>query len=83
MIIFRKIIFALIDLICFVGGSILFIYSLSQLYAFRTLFSEDEASYVYSSNSTEYIAIGIGLIVLGIVIRGWRKGYKSVKTNKS
>ena len=73
-----KIIFALTDLVCFVGGSILFLYSLSQLYFFRTMFGEDEGNYGYELESSEYIAIGIGLIVLGIVIKSWRKDYKSI-----
>ena len=75
-----KILFALIDLICFAGGSILFVYSLIQLYSFRALFSEDEVYYGYNSDSSEYIAVGIGLMVLGIVIRSWRKDYKSINT---
>ena len=73
-----KMLFALIDLVCFVGGSALFLYSLSQLYFFRTMFGEDEGNYGYELESSEYIAIGIGLIVLGIVIKSWRKDYKSI-----
>ena len=69
-----KILFALIDLVCFVGGSFLFIYSVIQIYFSQTMFGEDEGNYDYSVDSTEYIAIAIGLIVLGIVIRSWRKG---------
>lgn len=76
----RKIIFVLIDLVCFVGGAILFLYSLSQLYAFRTLFGEDEANYVYNSDISVYIEIGIGLLVLGIVIRAWRKDLSALPT---
>jgi hypothetical protein len=71
----RKIIFALIDLFCFVGGAALFIYSLSQLSSFRALFNKEEG---YYADSSEYIAIGIGLIVLGVVIRSWRKDYKTI-----
>ena len=74
-----KILFALIDLVCFAGGLILFVYSLGQLYSFRALFSEGEGYYGYNSDSSEYIAVGIGLIVLGIVIRSWRKDYKTIK----
>ena len=74
-----KILFALIDLACIAGGSILFVYSLIQLYSFRALFGEDEVYYGYNSDSSEYIAVGIGLIVLGIVIRSWRKDYKTIK----
>ena len=75
-----KMLFALIDLVCFVGGSVFFLYSLSQLSSFRALFNTEEG---YYADSSEYIAIGIGLIVLGIVIRSWRKDYKSLKTNRS
>ena len=71
--------FALIDLVCFVGGCILFIYSLSRLYAFRSLFGEDEVYNGYEFDISEYIAIGIGLIVLGIAIRGWRKNLPTAK----
>ena len=78
-----KILFNLIDLVCFVGGAILFVYSLSQLYSFQAMLGEDEGNNGYELGSSEYIAVGIGLIVLGIVIRSWRKDYKTFKTNRS
>jgi hypothetical protein len=74
-----KILFALIDMVCFAGGSILFIYSVSRLYSIRSLFSGDDGYYGYNTDSSEYIAVGIGLIVLGMVIRSWRKDYRSIK----
>jgi hypothetical protein len=42
------------------------------------MLGEDEGNYGYELGSSEYIAVGIGLIVLGIVIRSWRKDYKSI-----
>jgi hypothetical protein len=72
-----KILLALIDLVCFIGGLVLFVYSLSQLYFFQAMFGEDEGYYDYNSDSSEYIAIGIGLMVLGVVIRSLRKDYKA------
>ena len=74
-----KILFALIDLACIAGGSILFVYSLLQLQFFRAMSGGDEGYYDYKSDSSEFIAIGIGLIVLGMVIRSWRKDYKTIK----
>ncbi|MEO8233588.1 MAG: hypothetical protein ABI638_15010 [Ignavibacteriota bacterium] len=60
----------IIDVVCFVGGSSLFIGTLFSLHSFGS--TDSYRNYYYSTVQTFLLAIGIGLIVLGILIRNWR-----------
>jgi len=65
-----RIIFSkLIDIICFVGGTFLFVYN---LFGFHTGW-RDYPHYYYKDNQEYMLAIGMSLIILGFLIRSWKK----------
>jgi len=74
----KKLIPKIIDLICFIGGSILLIYNLLDFKSSGGDFfglgnGGNDSTYYYSKSNQILAAIGFGLIVLGFLIRSWRK----------
>ena len=71
----KKIFFIITDIVCFVGGSSVFIKTLFEFNINRFRDNNTFAgSYYYTAEQTYFLALGIGLIVLGFLIRNWRKG---------
>jgi len=73
----KKLIPKIIDLICFIGGSVLLIYNLLYILYPKTSVSLRRISYPYEADDLfGYrigLLLGLGLIVLGFLIRTWRK----------
>jgi hypothetical protein len=71
----KKLIPKIIDLICFVGGSFLLFFNLVDLkyHRFGIMSSDSGGYYYYSQDNQISIAVGLGLIVVGFLIRSWRK----------
>lgn len=65
----RNIFSKIIDIICFVGGTFLFVYNLFGFHTGRG----DYAYYYYNDNQEYMLAIGMALIILGFLIRSWKK----------
>lgn len=61
-----KIIYAL----CLVGGTYIFTFN---LFDFGSMGFDSGTHYYYSTDTQTYIAIGLGLIVFGLIIRSWTK----------
>ncbi len=59
----------IIDVICFIGGTIIFAHT---LFSFNNR-SREGGSYYYTDLQGILLAVGISLIVLGFLIRDWRK----------
>ena len=59
----------IIDVVCFIGGTIIFSHT---LFSFNNS-SREGGSYYYTDLQETLLAIGISLIVLGFLIRSWRK----------
>lgn len=73
---FSRISFGLIDMVCFIGGISLFTFNILSFTAGGNFLRDtpDYAfDYYYPFKNKLYATIGISLIVLGIVIRLWRK----------
>jgi hypothetical protein len=64
----KKLIPKITDIICFLGGSTLLIYNLLD---FRGGY--DSFNFYYKESTQILASIGLGLIVLGFLIRTWRK----------
>ncbi len=58
-----------IDVFCIVGGTYIFVFN---LFGFH-LVSRDYTEYYFTATQQYQLAIGVSLIVLGILIRYWRK----------
>jgi len=71
----KKLIPKIVDLICFVGGSILMIYNLLDFKSGNTFYSRggNTNAYYYSDDTQFLAAVGLGLIVSGFLIRSWGK----------
>jgi hypothetical protein len=70
----------IIDVICFVGGSVLTLFYLAdfQIHISHTAQYFNGAidwknNYYLEANHLIFVLIGIGLIILGFLIRSWRK----------
>lgn len=59
------------DIICFVGGGFLFVMT---LFNYSTYSRDGSGTPHYSEIQIILLALGIGLIILGFLIRSWRKG---------
>ena len=76
----KKLIPKIVDIICFVGGSMLIVYNLLDFnnsggaaFLFGSDSSSDSCCYYYSDSAQILAAFGLALIVLGFLIRSWRK----------
>lgn len=70
-----------LDVVTFVVGSIVlavgaFNFSVVRLNDYNDNSVSVAAGYVYHDNAVTLIAVGVGLIVLGFVLRSWRRGTK-------
>jgi len=74
----KKIFPKIIDVFCFLGGSVLFTYTIFNFNsngARNEFFDEVRPAYYYFTQQQRYLlALSVGLIVLGFLIRNWRKG---------
>ena len=71
----------IIDIICFVVGSALFIHTLFDFHASSGIgLRETEAfpTYYYTNEQTILLTIGICLIVIGFIIHRWRKESRAI-----
>ena len=66
----KKIFPKIIDVVCFVGGSALFI---GTLFNAKSYGRNGNGNYYYSDSQLFLLVVGIVLIVLGFLIRNWRK----------
>ena len=83
----KKLLFIIIDVLCFIGGSILFVYN-----AFDFFFSLWKTSFIYErvqypkpkenllneiipnvETAKILMLVGLALIIFGFLIRSWRK----------
>ncbi len=68
----------IIDIICFVGGSAIFTKSLFNFESISVydsrIRSESARYYTYLPEDQYLLTIGVCLIILGFLIRSWRKG---------
>ena len=72
----------IIDVICFIGGTSIFVFTLFDFssssggnYDYRGIYeiSNNGYCYYYTVTQNYLLAIGASLIVLGFLIRDWRK----------
>lgn len=79
----ERIVYKLVDIVCFIGGSVIFIKILFSYYPSDAVgkyidYSGIERRYkttgiTYSEEQTYLLALGFGLVILGFLIRSWRK----------
>lgn len=72
----KKIFFIIVDIICFIGGTVLLIFNLLNFDHTRVpLYSDNPITghYYYQEGCIIGASIGAALIVLGFLIRSWRK----------
>lgn len=60
----------IIDIICFVGGTFLFIIT---LFNYHTYGRNGDGNIYYSNFQIILLAVGVSLVVFGFLIRKWRK----------
>jgi uncharacterized membrane protein SirB2 len=75
----KKLIPKIIDVICFVGGTVLVLFYATDFqlvisHLKYSQFPDDwKNNYYLEANHLIFVLIGIGLIILGFLIRSWRK----------
>ena len=73
---FLRYLLPLLDIICFIGGAVLLTYSLIKIIQFYSILIGNERGNLIESSFKIYFfiaPIGVGLIVMGFLTRGWLK----------
>jgi hypothetical protein len=71
---FLRYLTVLVDVVCFLGGSVILTYSLIKIIQFYSILLSNARGMVMESSFKIYFfiaPIGVGLIVLGFLTRSW------------